>query len=415
MQTSRLALCVLSSLWFTSLTSPPAVSADWPQWRGPDRDGTAHSVVLPAELPSELTLVWRVEVGEGHSSPVVVGDRVYLHSREMEEEVVRAFDLADGREIWRHGTPISYRRHPAALKHGKGPRSTPVVAGGSVCALGVTGRLTCLDQESGELRWEHDFGERFDRTWPEFGTAVSPAIVGDRVIAHVGGIDSGSLSAFDLESGREVWSWDEEGPGYASPVEVTIEGVDQIVTQSRSHIVSVAAATGELLWKMPFETPYQQNSVTPLVVGSRVIVSGLDQGTMALEPRLDGHGNWLLEIAWRSDAVPMYMSSPVLHGGLLFGLTDKKKGQLFCLDAESGDVRWTSEGREGDNASLIVAGDRLIVLTTDAELQIGQASGEGWAPSRYSVAESETWAHPALSGNRILVKDHAHLAAWAFD
>jgi outer membrane protein assembly factor BamB len=333
----------------------------------------------------------------------------------MEEEVVRALDLADGREIWRHATPVAYRRHPAALKHGKGPRSTPAVAGGSVCALGVTGRLSCLDQESGKLRWAHEFAERFDRAWPEFGTAMSPAIIGDRVIAHVGGIESGSLSAFDLENGREIWSWNADGPGYTSPVEVTIDGVDQIVTQSRSYVVSVAAAPGALLWKMPFETPYQQNSVTPLVVGSRVIISGLDQGTTALEPRRDGQGNWLLEIAWRNDEFPMYMSSPVLHGGLLFGMTDKKKGQLFCLDVETGEIRWTSEGREGDNASLIATGDRLIVLTTEAELQIGAANGEGWSPWRQTVADSETWAHPALAGDRILIKDHAHLTAWSFD
>ncbi len=415
MRISPPALLACLSLTLAALAVPPSARADWPQWRGPRRDGVALSAALPSELPAELRRVWQVEVGVGHSSPVVAGDRVYVHSREGEDEVVRALDLADGRELWRHATPVSYRRHPAALKHGKGPRSTPVVAGGAVCTLGVTGRLSCFDSESGEARWERDFADRFDRTWPEFGTAMSPAVFGNRVIAHVGGMQSGSLAAFDLESGRELWSWSQEGPGYASPIAATIDGVEQIVTQSRSHVVSVAAATGELLWKLPFETPYQQNSVTPLVVGSRVIISGLDRATTALEPRLDGQGRWLLEIAWKNDELPMYMSSPVLRDGLLFGMTEKRKGQLFCLDAATGEMLWASDGREGENASLIVAGDRLIVLTTDGVLMIGAAAAQRWSPWRSTIAQSETWAHPALVEGLLLVKDHDHLTAWSFE
>lgn len=414
MRARRLLPTALASLWLAALGPSPVVGADWPQWRGPSRDGSAPDG-LPAELPATLTRLWRVEVGEGHSSPVVAGGRVYVHARDGEDEVVRALDLADGREIWRRATPVPYRRNPAAFAHGKGPRSTPVVAGGAVCVLGVTGRLACLEQGSGAVRWEHDFADRFDRAWPEFGAAMSPAAVGGRLIAHVGGIDSGSLSAFDLATGREIWSWSGDPPGYASPIEVTLEGVAQIVTQSRSHVVAVAAETGELLWKMPFATAYQQNSVTALADGPRVIVSGLDLGTIALAPRRDGQGHWLLAIAWRNDELPMYLSSPVRRNGLLFGLTDKRKGQLFCLDSETGEALWTSAGREGDNASLIVAGERLIVLTTNAELAIGAATADAWAPVRYTVADSETWAHPALAGNRLLVKDESHLTAWALD
>ncbi|MCZ6727878.1 MAG: PQQ-like beta-propeller repeat protein, partial [Acidobacteria bacterium] len=392
-------------------------AGDWPQWRGPERDGVAApGAVLPTDLPAQLRRVWQVEVGPGYSGPVVVGDRVYVHSRQGSDEIVRALDLADGLELWRHASETPYRRNPAAFLHGKGPWSTPVVAGDSICTLGMTGRLTCLNRETGQVDWRKDFSERFDRTWPEFGTATSPAFIAGHLIAHVGGVKSGSLAAFDLADGREIWNWSEEGPGYASPVRWTLDGVEQIVNQSRAHVVSVAADTGELLWKMPFETAWDQNNVTPLVAGSRIMISGLDKGTTALEPRRDERGNWLLQVAWRNGELPMYMSSPVLHDGLIFGLTNKKKGQLFCLDAATGETLWTSEGREGKNASLIVAGDDLIVLTTEAELLIGPATANDWSPiARYTVADSPTWAHPAFLGDRIVVKDKTKLTLWAFD
>ena len=175
------------------LTSASTASAgDWPQWRGPDRDGSAADSQLPAELPQELNRLWSVEVGTGHSSPVVVGDRVYIFSRQGDDEVARALDLDDGSEIWSSSMETPYRRNPAAFLHGKGPKSTPVAIAGSLCTLGISGRLTCLDRESGALRWQQDFSDRFDRAWPDFGTATSPAVFDDRLIAHVGGIREGS-------------------------------------------------------------------------------------------------------------------------------------------------------------------------------------------------------------------------------
>ena len=399
------------------LTSASTASAgDWPQWRGPYRDGNAAESTLPAELPQELNRLWSVEVGTGHSSPVVVGDRVYIFSREGEDEVARALDLDDGSEIWSSAMETPYRRNPAAFLHGKGPKSTPVANAGSLCTLGISGRLTCLDRESGAVLWQRDFSDRFDRAWPDFGTATSPAVFDDHLIAHVGGIREGSLSAFALGTGEEIWSWAEEGPGYASPIAVDLEGVKQIVTHSRENVISVAADSGELLWKMQLKTPYDQSSVTPIQHGSRLIISGLDSAVIAIEPRPDGRGNWLVQRVWRNAELPMYMSSPVILGNLLFGLTDKRKGQLFCMNADTGEVQWTSTGREGDNASLILSGERLIVLNTEAELSIAPATAEGWQPeASYTVADSATWAHPALVGNRILIKDKTHLTAWSFE
>ncbi len=400
---------------FLLLVSPHSGDADWPQWRGPARDGVASGATLPERLAPQLEEIWSLEVGAGHASPVVAGDRVYLHSRVGDEEVVRALSLADGSELWRWGAETPYSRHPAALSHGKGPRSTPLVADGRLCTFGVTGRAACFDAADGRLLWQHDFEGRFDRAWPDFGVAMSTGLFDGGLVLHAGGKKSGALLALDPATGEELWAWSADPPAYASPILAVLDGVPQIVTQSRTRVVAVDPGSGRELWSTPFETAYEQNSVTPLWFDDRVIISGLDNGVAAYEPHRDAAGRWVLQVAWKNDEVPMYMSSPVVRGNLLFGMSDKRKGQLFCIDLATGDTLWKTEGREGENAALIVAGDRLIVQTDDARLAVGPAVETGWSPeATYTVADSPTWAHPALVGDRLLVKDRERLTVYRF-
>jgi outer membrane protein assembly factor BamB len=396
-----------------------AAAADWPQWRGPERTGRVDGG-LPAQLPPQLERVWTVEVGEGHSSPVVAhehgGDRVYQHARQGDDEVVMALDLATGRELWRTAFPTPYAMNPAATAHGKGPKSTPVIAGSRLCTLGIAGALTCLDRESGAVLWRHTFEGRFTTTAPDFGTAMSPMVLGDLLIAHVGGVESGALAAFRLEDGTQVWSWEGDGPGYASPIVATFGGgPPQLLTQSRAHLVGLDAESGRLLWRVPFETPYVQNIVTPVVFGDLAIFSGLMKGTTALRPKKGAGGDWTVEEAWRNGEISQYMTSPVLAEGLLFGLSPLKRGQLFCLDAATGRTLWTSEGRIGENASLVLAGDRLLVTTTDGVVYVAPATRDGFEPlARYEVASSPVWAHAALVEPGLLIKDRSSLTLWRF-
>jgi outer membrane protein assembly factor BamB len=402
---------------FAIASSSPGGAADWPQWRGPARDGAAPDAAFPSPLPEKLRQVWRVQVGEGHSSPVVAGDRVFVHSREGDDEVVRALDLATGRELWRHADPTAYTMNPAAIQHGKGPKSTPVVAGGTVCTLGIAGRLSCFEAASGRVLWQNDWKGRFAETAPDFGTAMSPAIVAGKLIAHVGGVGAGALAAFDLATGKEIWRWEGEGPGYASPVLATFDGVEQIVTQTREHVVAVAADGGRELWKVELKTPYVQNIATPLVYRDTVIVSGLYNPVRALRPRLAGdRRGFTIEEVWRNADVDLYMSSPVLVSGQLVGFTSKRSGQLFALDPATGKTLWLGDPRQGDQAALIAAGDQLVVQNVAGELAIGPVDASGWKPSkRYTVANSATWAHPALLGKRLLVKDATQLTLWSFE
>jgi outer membrane protein assembly factor BamB len=206
------------------------------------------------------------------------------------------------------------------------------------------------------------------------------------------------------------WSWKGDGPGYASPIAVELSGSRQIVTQTQKFIVGISAASGELIWQIPFETEYVQNIVTPVVYKDTLIFSGLDKGTMAVRVIRRGD-KWATEQVWQNPQVSMYMNSPVVSGDHLFGLSHKRKGQFFCLDARTGETLWTSEGREGDNAAMLSAGEVLFLLTDNAELIVAKNDAKRFEPlKKYTVAASPTWAHPAIIGNRILIKDNSTLA-----
>lgn len=383
---------------------------DWPQWRGPGRGGA--TVAVAPRWPSMLEKGWSVEVGEGHSSPVVSAGRVFAHAREGGDEVVRALDAATGRVLWTSRHPTPHTVNPAAAGHGPGPKSTPAVAGGRVFTFSISGVLTALDAATGRVAWRREHGARFRETAPLYGTALSPLAVEGMVVAHVGGHDDGALVALDAATGRERWAWAGDGPGYASPVLATLAGVRQVVALTQSRLAGVALADGRLLWSLPFTTGFDQNAVTPAVAGDRVIYSGLDRGVHAVRVTREG-ARWVTAPAWSNADVSMYMSSPVVRAGRVFGLSHRKKGQVFALDLATGALVFASEGRQGDNAAVALAGDRLVVLTTEAELTVAPADGPRYAPeATYTVADSPTWAHHALVPGAVIVKDARRLTLW---
>ena len=395
---------------FLFLLLHPASAQDWNQWRGPNRDGQAQGFVAPKTWPTQLQQKWKVPVGIGHASPVVAGKRVYLHARQEEREVVLCLDLESGKTLWQDSYAVAYTMNPAATGHGKGPKSTPIVSNGKLYTLGITGVLSCYDTASGKLRWRKEFSKRFKETAPDFGTAMSPMIDRGLLIAHVGGKDSGGLIAFDAETGTEKWAWTGDGPGYASPIIVDLVGKRQIITQSQKHLVSIWADNGYLLWKIPFDTEYVQNIVTPIVWKDMMIFSGIGKGVFAIRPTWRNN-TWATDKVWHNEEVAMYMNAPLLSGDLLFGMSHKQKGQFFCLDLNTGKTRWTGDGRQGENAAMVMAGNTLFSLTNDADLIVSNVSSKG--PSqikRYHVADSPTWSHPVIAGNRILIKDEKSLA-----
>jgi outer membrane protein assembly factor BamB len=387
---------------------------DWVQWRGAARAGTSEAFAAPAVWPDKPTKAWEATVGSGHSSPVVLAGRAFVLTRLGDDEVVTAFELQSGKQAWQQKYAAPYQMNSAAESHGKGPKSTPAAGGGRVFTLGISGTLSAFEAGTGKPLWRKTFAREFDATSPDFGVAMSPLIDGDVVIAHVGGNKSGALGAFDAGSGAVRWQWKGEGPAYASPVIATFGGTRQVITQSRSHVVGLAASDGRLLWQIPFTTAYDQNTVTPVVFEDLVIYSGVEQPLTAVRVAA-ASGHWSARPVWRSESVPMYMSTGVVSGGHLFGLTHRNKGQFFCLDPKTGKVLWTTRGREGENAALIAVRDLLLATTTEGELVVTRRDPVKFdVIKRYTLAESPIWAHPAPAGRGLLIKDAEKLAYWVF-
>ena len=405
----------LSLLLISLSLSSTCLAQDWNQWRGPTRDGVIASFNAPGTWPDKLKPVWKVEVGIGHSSPVVVGKRVFVHSRKDENEVVSCFDLDSGKQLWSDNYPTPYKMNPAAVSHGKGPKSTPVVSDNKLFTLGISGILSCYDATNGKLLWRREFSKTNKTTSPLYGTAMSPLVDRGLVIAHVGGQDSGTLGAFDVATGETRWTWSGDGPGYASPIIVDIGGTRQIVTQTQKHIVGISASGGQLLWQIPFETEYEQNIATPVIYKQTLIFSGIDKGVFAVKPSTSGR-TWVTHQVWQNPEVSMYMNSPVVVGDYIYGLSNKRKGQFFCLDARTGKSQWLSNGREGDNAAVVAGGQFLLILTDGAELVVARADSKQFeVVKKYPVAASATWAHPVIVGKRVLIKDASSLALLALE
>jgi outer membrane protein assembly factor BamB len=388
---------------------------DWPQWRGPHRDGALASFIAPKFWPETLKRKWTVTVGEGHASPVFASGKLFVFTRQQTEEALTCIAPDSGKILWRTAYPAPYKVNPAADSHGAGPKSTPVVYEGKVFTLGIGGVLSSFDAATGKPGWRKNFSGEFRETSPWYGTATSPVVDGGMVIAHVGGHDDGALMAFDAATGAVKWKWQGDGPGYASPILVELAGKRQVITQTQQNIVGVAAATGELLWKIPFTTEFTQNAVTPLRYDDMLIFSGLSNGTRAVRVSAK-NGKWLTDTVWHNKEMSMYMNSPVIAGDRVCGFSHRNKGQVFCLDARTGATIWTGPPRQGDNAALIVAGDLLFVLKDDGELQLAPAGEKTFAPlRRYTVAQSPTWAHPLILPSGIVIKDATTLARWDFE
>lgn len=406
---SSVFLCFCASVVVVSLTAQ--TPAAWPQWRGPARDGVASAFTPPATWPAQLTKRWEVTVGAGHASPVVAGNRIIVHARQENREIVAAYDLQSGTQLWQDGIDAPYSVNPAARAHGPGPKSTPAIAGGRVFTLGISGIFSAHDLNTGKLLWR----KPAPKTPPLYGTASSPVVDGAVVIAFLGGQNAGALTAMDAATGAVKWAWKGDGPGYSSPILATFAGTKQVIVQSQERLVGVNAADGRWLWELPLKTPFEQNVVTPLVAGDLVISAGLENPTLGLSITAGSGKGWSATPRWRNEEVSMYMSSPAASGSTLFGLSNKNRGQFFALDAKTGKTLWTTKGREAENASIVRAGDYLLLSTTNSELIVARANASAYEEvKRYSIANSATWAHPAYAGRTIIVKDVDKLAVWSF-
>jgi outer membrane protein assembly factor BamB len=377
---------------------------DYVQWRGALRDGSASAFVEPKQWPDTLTRRWKIDVGEGYGTPLIVGDVVYVFTRLDGQEGITALDASTGRQRWRRSYPAPYTPSKPAVAHGAGPKATLLYHESRLFTLGISGIVAAFDARSGKLLWQSAAAKEA----PFYGAAVSPLGFRDLVIVHPG--NYGPLTAFDTRTGTVKWT---AGPGayFASPILVSLEGTMQVVSATQDFVIGVSL-DGRILWRFPYDG--KNGSVTPVLNNDAIILNSPER-VIAFRPRLRD-GIWNVETMWDTKDVSTYLSTPVLVDGVLYGLSTKQRGQFYAIDAKTGQVLWLGSPREADNTALAKAGQLLFLLNDDAELIVARANRKAFDPiARYMVADSATWAQPAISGERIFIKDVGTLTLWTVE
>lgn len=403
---SWLLVAAAASVGFAATVADQSSPQDYPQWRGQNRDGAASAFTEPKSWPERLILKWKVSVGEGYATPIVVGNRVYSFTRRGDNEVMAALDANTGKELWHTGYPASYTPSSPTAAHGSGPKATPAFHDGKLFTLGVSGIVAAFDASSGKLLWQTPPPSEA----PFFSAASSP--VGDAGLVMTHPANYGPLTAFDARSGAVKWTAG-EGGFFASPIIASLEGTRQVISATQKAVIGVSVLDGEVLWQHPW--PGGSGGTTPVLYRDTVIVSSPDAGVAALAPTMRD-GKWTTKTIWETKDVSMYLSNPVVIGDALFGLSTRASGQFFALDAKTGKVLWLGQPRQATNTAVVKAGDLLFLLNDDAELIVARGSRTGFEPlKRYTVADSATWAQPAISGNRLFVKDVSSLTLWTLN
>lgn len=387
-----------------SWTGAVAAGDDWPQFRGPGRDGISRETGLlldwPADGPPEL---WRTPLGEGYSGIAVVDGRLFTLFGDRGSEYAVALDGADGSELWRARIDRLYRDG-----QGNGPRATPTVHDGRAYVLSGGGHLAALDAETGLTTWEHDLPGEYDTGGPNWGWAGSPLVEGSLLLVDVGGDDGASVVAFDLETGVERWRAGDDIPGYAAPVAFTVDGLRHAVFFTGTKVQAVEPSTGRLLWTRGWETSYDVNAATPIFLppDRLFVASGYGVGSVMLQVRVSGEESTVREM-WRSSEMQNQFSSSVLVDGYLYGFNN---AILMCIDAATGERMWRMRGY--GHGSLIYADEHLIVLGDGGTLGLFRATpGEPAEVARVQIFQSKTWTMPTLSDGRLYARDEKEILA----
>lgn len=406
--------CLLvGALGVTLGSFTPTRAQDWPQWRGVNRDGIAVGVRLPRSWPRTLEKVWKVEVGEGHSGPVTAGGKVVIQARQANKEVILCLRKEDGERLWKKANTAEFTPESYAKKHGKGPFATPTIQDGKVFTVGIRSVVHCLDLENGKQIWRRTFKPKFKKPYPLWGASSSPLIEGNLCIVGIGTEDDGALTALEKSSGKTVWQLDHLDPSYSSAIAADLAGERQIVALARTKLVGLAPATGKVRWERPYIVQYEQNAVTPTVAKNLVVCSGWNKDTECTRI-LKAEDRLTAQKVWSNSESTFFMSSPVILKGHIFGLAQRNKGSLVCLDLQDGKRKWSSPGRIGDYASIVGVENQLLILTTDGDLVVVAAEPTSYREiHRTQVASSAVWAHLTVTGDRIYVKDKKHLTAYA--
>lgn len=384
---------LLAGFFMGTLLAAGAHAEDWPQWRGPQRDGiSAESIPVWNQPPP---VVWEFPVGEGHSSVIVAEGRVFSMYKVENDEVVLCLDAKSGKELW------SFRyRAPFTNAFGNGPRSTPTWHAGKLFTLGATGDLYCLDAKTGTVVWNLNLLGRFDASNLFFGTSTSPLVVEDLLLVMAGGMGAGVV-AFESATGHVRWTSQDDRASYASPILFRGAADPQAIFLTQQGLLALRPVDGKALWRLPLVTFNDENSCTPLAVGDLVVGTSVSYGSVAM--RVQGE---TADQAWKSRDFSSYFSTPVAMGSEIYAVTGTP-ATLKCIDATTGAELW-SHGPVGLlYASLLVAKDKLLLQTDTGLLLLVEPNREGYKLLCKAQGCGPGWNHPALADGHLYLRDKA--------
>lgn len=383
-----------------------AFAPDWPQILGPGRNGIYTGPALAESWPAEgPRVLWKKDVGQGFSGPVVAQGRLILFHRIGNREVVESLDAKTGARQWEYGYPTAYRDD---FGFDEGPRAVPVVADGIVYTFGAEGQLHAISLDSGKRLWSEDTMRTFGVAKGFFGAAGSPLIEGGKVIANVGGRGAG-IVAFEAKTGKVLWKATDDASSYSSPVGVTIGNRRLAVFLTRAGLIGLDPATGQVQFQKPWRarTAASVNAATPVVIGDLIFVSA-EYGPGAGVLRVDGS---TLTPLWASDeALTNHYATSVHRDGFLYGFHGRQEfGPSFrAVELRTGKVMWSQDRFAA--GSVLLAGNRLLIMRENGELILADASPEAFRPrARAQVLPATVRAFPALSDGLLYVRNERTL------
>lgn len=385
-------------------------SSDWPQWRGPTRDGVAPGAAWPASLnESTLKQAWRVELGPSYSGPIVVGDRVFTtETRDEATEVASAYDRRTGEKLWEADWAGAMTVPFFAAANGSWIRATPAADEDTLYVAGIKDVMVALDTATGAERWRLDFPSAVDSEAPKFGCASSPVLDGEALYAQMGG----GFTKIDKRTGAVLWRKVFDQPGmsngaFSSPYLTTENGRRLAIVQGRRELRGIDAESGDELWSQPIEAFRGMNILTPTVYEGKLFTSAHTGRSQLWQPDAATPGR--LEPLW-SNKSQAYMSSPVVVGDHLY--MHLRNQRIQCLDLTTGEEAWRTKPF-GKYQSLAVLGNRILALDSAGELILFRATPEAFEVlDRRTISEDETWAHVAVCGGQVLVRELNALAVY---
>jgi len=383
-----------------------SIRSYWTNYRGPARDGRYDEAPIRTAWPSEgLPLLWKQPSGGGYASFVVAEGMAFTIEQRRRQEIVAAYDVDTGRELWTHGSDAEFIESMG----GDGPRATPTWEAGRLWALGAEGDLRCFDAKTGKLHWSRNILTDNGASNLQWGMAAAPLIVDDKVVVLPGGRSGKSVVAYNKLTGAPVWKSLNDTQAYVSPMLVTLAGKRQILVETANRVVGLAVEDGSLLWETSWNTDMGINCSQPIVIDANrfFLSSGYGKGAALVAISNSGEGLTARKV-WENSSMKNKFNSSVLYEGNVYGLDE---GILTCVDASTGERKWKG-GRYG-YGQVILASDHLVVITDTGELVLVKATPDKHTEvAKFSAIEGKTWNYPAIAEGRLLVRNQTQMACF---